>query len=105
VTETNYLCSLIRPLVSKHRYGAPIVKDELVHQAAFKSHEEGTVRDAYKNLQQLPFILNLGTRGVMIDSSEFESLVNYLYEECNWPTWEVTTKIKHYEGWANHDWI
>ena len=98
------LCSLIRPLVSKHRYGAPIVKDELVHQAAFQKHEEGDVRDAYEELRNYPVILDYGNRGVMLNSSCFGELADFLYHECEWPSWEITTKLKHYEGWEDHDW-
>ena len=60
VTETEHLCALLRPLVSKHRYGAPIVEDELVSQAAFESHEEGAVRAAYDVLEELRFVLEIG---------------------------------------------
>lgn len=101
---TSYLCALLRPLVSKHRYGAPITKDDLVRQAAFEAHEEGAVRTAYDTLSALPFVLDYGQRGVMIDSSNFGGLADYLYYECEWPTWEITTKLKHYEGWDDHEW-
>ena len=104
VAETEHLCALLRPLVSKHRYGAPIVEDELVSQAAFERHEEGAVRAAYDVLEELRFILDYGNRGVMLDSSRFGDLADYLYHECDWPTWEITTKLKHYEGWEEHDW-
>ena len=56
VATTKHLCALLRPLVSKHRYGAPIVEDELVSQAAFEKHEEGEVRGAYDALTELIFI-------------------------------------------------
>lgn len=62
------------------------------------------MRDAYEDLRELPFILYYGTRGVMLDNSEFGSLAEYLHTECNWPSWEITTKLKHYEGWDDHDW-
>lgn len=104
VTETEYVCALLRPLVSKHRYGAPIVEDELVSQAAFESHEEGAVRAAYEALGGLSFVLDYGNRGMMLDSSMFGDLADYLYHECEWPGWEITTKLKHYEGWEDHDW-
>lgn len=104
MTDTSHSCSLVRPLVSKHRYGAPIVEDELVRQAAFEPHEEGEVRNAYEDLCERSFIADFGKRGVMLDSSRFGELADYLYYECDWPTWEITTKLKHYEGWESHDW-
>lgn len=104
MTNAEHFCSLIRPLVSKHRYGAPIVKDELVRQAAFEQHEEGDVREAYEELRNYHFIIDYGKRGIMLNSSCFGELADFLYHECNWPSWEITTKLKHYEGWEDHDW-
>lgn len=104
MTETEHLCALLRPLVSKHRYGAPMVKDELVRQAAFERHEEGAVRDAYETLREMPFIIDYRQRGVLLDNSMFGALADYLYDNCEWPAWEITTKLKHYEGWDTHDW-
>ena len=104
MAETEYLCALLRPLVSKHRYGAPMVKDDVVSHAAFESHEEGPVRAAYDELGKLPFVLDYGNRGVMLDNASFGKLADYLYHECGWATWEITTKLKHYEGWDEHDW-
>lgn len=105
MVKPEHLCALIRPLVSKHRYGAPIVKDELVRQAAFEKHEEGDVREAYEELRILSFIVDYGNRGVMLDSSQFGDLADFLYCRCDWPSWEITTKLKHYEGWSDHDWM
>lgn len=102
--RTAYLCALLRPLVSKHRYGAPLSEDELIRQTAFKTHEEGAVRDAYSYLRELSFVRS-GMRGVMLDSSQFGSLADFLYHQCDWPAWEITTKLKHYEGWDDHDWM
>lgn len=104
MTNASHLCALLRPLVSKHRYGAPIVKDELVRQASFEPHEEGAVREAYDDLCEHPFIVDFGKRGIMLNSSCFGDLADFLYYECDWPTWEITTKLKHYEGWDSHDW-
>lgn len=104
VATTEHLCALLRPLVSKHRYGAPIVEDELVSQAAFEKHEEGEVRAAYDALTELSFILDYGNRGVMLDNSRFGDLADYLHYRCEWPNWELKTKLKHYEGGDDHDW-
>lgn len=104
MTEADHLCALLRPLVSKHRYGAPLDKDEIVRQAAFESHEEGAVRDAFERLRELSFVVYHGDRGVILDSSEFGTLADYLYETCDWPVWEIETKLKHYEGWGEHEW-
>lgn len=91
MTKTEHLCALVRPLVSKHRYGAPIIEDELIRQAAFEKHEEGAVRDAYKTLQSRSFIRDYGNRGVMLDSSRFGELADFLYYRCEWPSWELTS--------------
>lgn len=104
MVKSKHLCALIRPLVSKPRYGAPIVKDELVRQAAFEKHKEGDVREAYEELRTLSFIVDYGNRGMMLDSSQFGKLADFLYYRCDWPSWEITTKLKHYEGWGDHDW-
>ncbi|MFC3959756.1 hypothetical protein [Halovivax cerinus] len=102
--RTRHLCALLRPLVSKHRYGAPLSEDELIRQTAFEKHEEGAVRDAISYLRTQPFIQSFDTRGIRLDSSTFGRLADFLYQECDWPAWEITTKLKHYEGWDDHDW-
>jgi hypothetical protein len=31
----------------------------------------------------------------------------FLHDRCSrdsWPIWEIKTKLKHYEGWDDHDW-
>lgn len=104
MNRTVHLCALLRPLVNKHRYGSPMAKDELVRQTAFEPHEEGAIRTAYEELRHAPFIIDRGKRGIMLDSSTFGSLADFLYQECKWPEWELKTKLKHYEGWHTHDW-
>jgi hypothetical protein len=91
-------------VVSKHRYGAPLPADELVRLAAYEPHEEGAVREAIDDLRRRSFVLDRGPRGVMLDSSQFGDLADFLYHDCDWPTWEIRTKLKHYEGWSDHDW-
>jgi hypothetical protein len=104
VTDITHLCALLRPLVSKHRYGAPLAEDELVRVAPFANHEEGAVRDAFGDLREPDFVLDYGSRGVILDSSEFGRLADFLYHECEWPTWEIKPKLHHYEGRNDHDW-
>lgn len=104
MTDDGFCCALIRPLVSKHRYGAPLPVDELVRMTAHEPHEAGAVRAAVSDLRRRSFIVDRGARGVMVDSSKFGPLADFLYYECDWPTWEIQAKLKHYEGWAEHDW-
>lgn len=104
MVETEHVCALLRPLVSDHRYGAPLPEDPLVAKASFEPHEEGAVRTAYESLTGLPFIEHHPGRGVMLDSSRFGELAEYLHDNCGWPAWELRTKLKHYEGWDEHDW-
>jgi hypothetical protein len=51
-----------------------------------------------------PYITNRGNRGIELDNSEFGQLAEVLYDECEWEPFEIKSRLKHYEGWRNHDW-
>ncbi|SEP28039.1 hypothetical protein SAMN05216388_106216, partial [Halorientalis persicus] len=31
-------------------------------------------------------------------------LADVLYHECDWEPFEIKSRLKHYEGWENHNW-
>ena len=106
-TKTGLYCALLRPLVSDHRYGAPLPKDEVIRRTPLNSNDIGPAKRAFDDLRKFAFIIDYGNRGVMLDSSNFDALADFLHDRCSrdsWPIWEIKTKLKHYEGWDDHDW-
>ena len=106
-TKTALYCALLRPLVSHHRYGAPLPKDEVIRRSPVASHNLGKAKRAFEDLRGFSFIVNHGKRGVELNNSKFDELADFLYDRCvndSWTTWEIRSKLKHYEGWDYHEW-
>lgn len=96
-------CALLHALVSQHRYGQPIGRDELLRITAFESHRGGDAKRAFESLRDCQFITDCGKRGVMLDHSSFGQLAQYLHDECGWTAFELRTRLKHFEGWDELD--
>ena len=106
-TKTGLYCALLRPLVSGHRYGTPMSKDEVIRRTPLDSSDIGAAKRAFDELRKFSFIIDYGNRGVKLDNSNFDELADFLHDRCTrdrWPIWEIKTKLKHYEGWDDHDW-
>lgn len=96
-------CALLAALVSQHRYGQPITRDELLRIAAFESHRGGEAKQAFDELRDAPFIIDHGGRGIMLDNSEFGQLAQFLYDQCGWSEFKLRLRLKHFEGWKHLD--
>lgn len=97
-------CALLAAMVAKHRWGAPIGEDELLDVAAIETHEYPATREAFQQLRSEPYVVNRGPRGIELDNSAFGRLADVLYHDCGWDAWQIESRLKHYEGWANHEW-
>jgi len=92
------LCALLSALVAHHRYGQPIVQDELLRIASYESHRGGEAKRAFDALRGKPFIVDQGSWGIMLDNSAFGSLAQYLYDTCGWEEFELRVRLEHFEG-------
>jgi len=97
------LCALLSALVAQHRYGQPIVQDELLRIASYESHRGGEAKRAFDALRGKPFIVDQGSRGIMLNNSAFGSLAQYLHDTCGWEEFELRVRLKHFEGWDDLD--
>lgn len=101
------ICSVLAYLISQHRYGSPVGKDTAVNRAGIRTDQKGEAKEAFDELRDAPFISDQDTRGIELDSSEFGKLADYLFVECSskWDEDNIRLRLKHYEGWSNHEWI
>lgn len=97
------VCALLEALVSTHRYGQPITRDELLRIASYESHRGGEAKRVFATLRDLPFIADRGQRGIMLNHSRFGQLAQYLADTCGWSEFELRIRLKHFEGWENLD--
>lgn len=97
-------CALLSLLLKEHAYGTPVSKEKAVKLSAVARHDEGKAKDAFEELREEPFITDRGSRGIELNNSEFERLVEFLYQSCDWSEFDLKVRVKHYEGWSNHEW-
>jgi hypothetical protein len=97
-------CALLAAMVAKHRWGSPIVEEALLSIAAIETSDYPTASDVFDELRSTPYVTNRGKRGIELDNSEFGALAEFLYHECEWEPIEIKSRLKHYEGWDNHEW-
>lgn len=95
----NLQCALLSALVAQHRYGQPIPQSALLRTASFPSHRGGDAKEAFDDLREKPFIVDQRNRGIMLNSSEFGELAQYLHQECGVSEFELKIRLKHFEGW------
>lgn len=96
---------MLRYLLTRHGYGRPYPKDNVVNLSAIPSDEEGSAKDDFESMRRLPFIESHGKRGIQLDNSEFAQLADYLYHRCGMDSWKIKHRLgRHYEGWGDHDW-
>lgn len=97
-------CALLAAMIAKHRWGSPIGQDALLAVATLESSEYPPARRAYDAPRSEPYVTNRGKRGIELNSSEFGALADVLYHECGCEPIHIRSRLKHYEGWSNHDW-
>lgn len=97
-------CALLAAMIAKHRWGTPIDEDTLLAIAAIKPNEYSNARGVFENLRSEPYITNRGNRGIELDNSEFGALAEILFHDCGWEPFQIESRLKHYEGWDQHDW-
>jgi hypothetical protein len=97
-------CALLAAMIAKHRWGSPIDEEHLLAIAAIDPDDYPTASDVYEELRGEPYVTNRGERGIELDNSAFGALADVLYHECGWEPFEIKSRLKHYEGWADHDW-
>lgn len=97
-------CALLAAMVAKHRWGTPIDREHLLSITAIDSNDHPAARDVFEAFRSEPYITNRGNRGIELDSGEFGALADVLYHECGWESFEIKSRLKHYEGWERHEW-
>ncbi len=100
--EDRYICAILAVLISNHAYGTPMDKDSVVNRAAVS--DKGKAKDAFEVVQIEPFVRHNPNRGMLLNSSRFGELADFLYYNCEWEPFVIKSRLKHYEGWKNHDW-
>ena len=97
-------CALLAAMVAKHRRGTPIDREALLAVSAIEGNEYPVAREIFDELRHEPYVTNAGNRGIELDNGAFGELADVLYYECEWEPFQIESRLKHYEGWENHDW-
>jgi hypothetical protein len=97
-------CALLAAMLAKHGWGTPIDEDHLLAVAAIDGDEYPVAREEFADLRGATYTVNRGSRGIELDTGEFGTLAEVLYHECEWKPFEIRSRLKHYEGWENHEW-
>ena len=97
-------CALLAAMVAEHRWGSPIVEEDLLSISAIETADYTTASEVFDKLRSASYITNRGMRGISLNSSEFGALADLLYHECEWEAFEIKSRLKHYEGWDDHEW-
>jgi hypothetical protein len=98
------ICEVLAYLIKKHGYGSPTGKEKAVNLSGVRSDQLGEAKEAFEELRAAPFVNDCGKRGIELDNSKFGMLAEYLYWECGWDEDNIRLRLKHYEGWSQHDW-
>lgn len=97
-------CALLAAMISNHRWGSPIDEENLLSIAAIDTNDYPTASEVFNDLRSASYTINKGNRGIQLDNSAFGELAEVLYHNCGWEPFEIKLRLKHYEGWGNHDW-
>lgn len=97
-------CALLAAMMAEHRRGSPIVEENLLSISAIEPSDYSTASDVFDDFRSASYITNRGKRGIELDNSAFGDLAEVLYHECGWEPYEIRLRLKHYEGWDQHDW-
>lgn len=96
-------CALLAAMIAKHRWGTPIDEENLISIAAIEPGDYPSAGEVFDDLRSESYI-TLTNRGIKLDNSEFGVLADVLYHECGWEPFQIKSRLKHYEGWGQHDW-
>jgi hypothetical protein len=97
-------CALLSAMIAEHRWGSPIVKENLFSISAIETSDYPAASAVFDELRSDPYSTNHGKRGIELDNSKFGTLADVLHDECDWDPFEIKSRLKHYEGWDDHDW-
>jgi len=98
-------CALLAAMIAEHRWGSPIVEENLLSISAIETGDYPTASAVFDELRSEDYISSRGNRGIELNHSEFGALADVLYDECEWEPFEIRSRLKHYEGWDEHDWV
>jgi hypothetical protein len=98
-------CALLAAMVAEHRWGSPIVDESLLSISAIETDDYPTASDVFDELRSEDYITSKRKRGIELNNSHFGALADVLYYECEWEPYEIRSRLKHYEGWDNHEWM
>lgn len=102
MADAEYLCELLWPLLA-HRGKKPMPVDVLLFRAGIPVEDIGQARHEIDELCNLPFVFETA-RGLAIDTGKQGQIADYLYYECGYDKWKIQMRLKHYEGWGEHEW-
>jgi hypothetical protein len=91
-------CALLAAMVAEHRWGAPIVEDNLLSIVAIEPSDYSTASDVFGELRSAPYITNRGNRGIELNNSAFDKLADVLFGKCGWEPYEIRLRLKDYKG-------
>jgi hypothetical protein len=97
-------CALLATLVSSHGWGSVIDSERLISHSSIGTHEYFEAREKLDGLRRASYVTSYGVRGVGLNNNTFGALADVLYYECNWEPFEIELRLKHYEGWDDHEW-
>lgn len=97
-------CALLAAMIAKHRWGTPIDEDALLAISAIDNDDYPTARGVFEELRRETYVTNRGNRGIELDNGRFDELADVLFNECGWEPFEIRSRLKHYEGWDQHEW-
>lgn len=97
-------CALLAALLARHAWGSPIPRERLLAFAAIGNDEYPRARAVFDRLREARYVANRGKRGLELDTGEFDVLADVLYHDCDWDPFEIRLRLKHYEGWDDHEW-
>lgn len=78
--------------------------ENLLSVAILGTGDYTTASEVFDDLRSVPYITNRGKRGSELNNSRFDELANALFHECEWEPFEIKSRLKHYEGWSQHEW-
>lgn len=97
-------CALLAAMIAKHRWGTPIDEEHLLAIAAIGPNDYPTASEVFDELREESYVTNRGKRGIELDNAAFGQLADVLHHECGWEPFVVRSRLKHYEGWNQHEW-
>jgi hypothetical protein len=74
--------ALLAAMVAEHRWGSPIVEENLLSISAIETDDYPTTSDVFDELRIEDYITSKDKRGTELNNSQFEALTDVLYYEC-----------------------